>query len=180
MKEQSPSRNREFRVTTLAKTEHPEIVNFEEMFDHIQELHDSITQRAYQLFENDGHEQGRALDHWLNAEKEVLHPVPVELTESDDALTLRAEVPGFRAENVKLSVEPRRLAISGKRETVEEGKWRRTIYHEHLSNQICRSLELPLEIDPSQSKATMQDGVLEISMPKAARARRLRVADRLT
>ncbi|HVB08169.1 MAG TPA: DUF2934 domain-containing protein, partial [Candidatus Acidoferrales bacterium] len=76
MKEQSPSKNRGFRITTLPQTEHPKFVNFEELFDHAQDLHDSITQRAYELFENDGHEQGRALEHWLNAEKEVLHPVP--------------------------------------------------------------------------------------------------------
>ena len=180
MKGQSPSKNREFRIATLPRKEHPEFVSFEELFDHAQELHDSITQRAYELFEHDGHEQGRALEHWLNAEKEMLHPIPVELTESDDALTLRAEVPGFRAEDLKLSVEPRRLAISGKREMREAGKWQRTIYHEHLSNQICRSLELPLEVDPPQSKATIHDGVLELSMPKAARARRLRVAERVT
>jgi len=180
MKEQLLSKNRDLQVTRHSQLSRPELVDFEELFDHAQELHDSIAKRAYELFEHDGYEPGRDLEYWLNAEKETLHPVAVELMETDDALTLRAEVPGFRWEDLKLSVEPRRLAISGKRETHEEKKSRRTIYQEHLSNQICRSLELPIEIDPSQTKAAIQDGVLEISMPKAPRARKLHVAARAT
>lgn len=178
MKEQLSSRNRDSQITRYPQPSRPELVAFDELFDHAQELHDSIAKRAYELFERDGHAPGRALEHWLNAEKETLHPVAVELMETDDALTLRAEVPGFRGEDLKLSVEPRRLAISGKREAFEEKKSRRTIYQEHLSNQVCRSVELPIEIDPSQTKATIQDGVLDVSMPKAPRARQLHVAGR--
>jgi HSP20 family protein len=180
MKEQLLSRNRDLQITRHPQPSRPELVDFDELFDRVQELHDSIAKRAYELFERDGHEPGGALEHWLNAEKEVLHPVALELMETDDALTLRAEVPGFRGEDLKLSVEPRRLAISGKRETHEEKKSLRTIYQEYLSNQICRSVELPIEIDPSQTSATIQDGVLEISMPKAPRARQLHVAGRVS
>jgi len=179
MKEQLLSRNRDLQITRHPQPSRLELVTFDELFDYVQELHDSIAKRAYELFERDGHEPGRALDHWLIAEKEALHPVAVELTETDEALTLRAEVPGFRGEDLKLNVEPRRLAISGKREGFEEKKSQRTIYQEHLSNQVCRSLELPIEVDPSQTKATIQDGVLEVSMPKAPHARRLHVAGRI-
>jgi len=177
MKEQLLSKNRNLRIATHSQTSHPEFVDFEELFDHVQDLHDSIAKRAYELYEHDSHEQGRALDHWLNAEKEALHPVAVQMMETDEALTVRAEVPGFRAEDLKLSIEPRRVAISGKREVHEERK-SRTIYQEHFSNQICRSLELPVEIDPSQAKAAIHDGVLEISMSKAPRGRQLHVAGR--
>lgn len=179
MKEQLLSKNRDLQITTHPQPSSPELVDFDELFDHAQDLHDSIAKRAYELFEHDRHEPGRALEHWLNAEKETLHPVALELMETVDALTLRAEVPGFRGEDLKLSVEPRRLAISGKRETREEKESRRTIYQERLSDQICRSLELPIEIDPSQTKVAIQDGVLEISMPKAPRTRQLHVAGRV-
>lgn len=177
MKEQSLSKNRDWPVMQ-SQPQNPRFVDFDELFDQAQQLHDSITRRAYELFEYDNHANGRALDHWLNAEKEMLHPVAVELTETEDALNLRAEVPGFRAEDLKLSVEPRRLAISGRREAHEEKKTRGMVYNEHLSNQICRSLELPLEIDPSQVKTKIHDGVLEVSMPKATRMRQIHVAGR--
>ena len=180
MKERLSSENRDLQITANPQSSRPEFTDFEELFDHIQELHDSIAKRAYELFEQNGHEHGRTLDHWLNAEKEMLHPVAVELMETDDALTLRAEVPGFRGEDLRLSVEPRRLAISGMREAYEGRKSHRTIYHEHLSNQICRSLELPIEIDPLQTKAAINHGVLEISMPKMRRPRQLHIASRTT
>lgn len=174
MKDQMPLKNRGLQMMTQ-----PEFVDFEKLLDQVQDLHDSITQRAYELFEQEGHAHGRALDHWLNAEKEMLHPLPVELAETDDTLTLRADVPGFRAEDVKLSIEPRRFAISGQRQETEEKRAARKIYREHLSNRICRSVELPLEIDPAKATAIIHDGVLELSMPKALPARKIRLAARV-
>ena len=40
----------------------------------------------------------RDLDDWFRAESELLHPLPLELKETDGDFTVRAEVPGFTAE----------------------------------------------------------------------------------
>jgi len=75
-------------------------------------------------------------------------------------------------------VEPHRLTISGKREVNEERKSKATIYSEHCRNQIFRTIELPAEVDSSKVTATLKDGVLELSMPKAAKARRVQVEEK--
>ena len=90
-----------------------------EQFDNI---YDSIARRAFELFEGNGRWFGNDLDDWFRAEAEILHPLPLELKESDGDFTVRAEVPGFSAKDLEINVEPRRLKIAGKRETKEEEK----------------------------------------------------------
>jgi len=54
----------------------------------------------------------------------------LEITETEDTLTAHAEVPGFKAKELELSVEPQRITISGKRESTEEKKTAKTVYKE--------------------------------------------------
>jgi len=121
---------------------------------------------------------GTTLEDWFRAESELLHPVHVDITESDDVLTVRAEVPGFSAKELEVDMEPHRLTISGKRETSEEHTSKKTIYTEQCSNQIFRAIDLPAEFDTSRVTTTLKDGVLELSMPKAAEAQKVQAKDK--
>jgi Protein of unknown function (DUF2934) len=71
------------------------VVDAASALDRIEPLSISIAQRAYEIFENDGRIPGHELDHWFRVEAELLHPIHVEIVESDDVLTVRAEVPGY-------------------------------------------------------------------------------------
>lgn len=143
--------------------------------DQIQQTYDSIARRAFEIFDNNGRWFGHELDDWFRAESELLHPLHAELAESDDNLTVRAEVPGFSAKEIDINVEPRRLTISGKHQTQEESKKGKTIYSERCANEILRVFELPLEVDSSKVSAILRDGVLNIEMPKAAHATTTRI-----
>jgi HSP20 family protein len=138
--------------------------------DQIQQTYDSIARRAFEIFENNGRWLGHELDDWFRAEAELLHPLHAELAESDDILTVRAEVPGFSAKEIDINVEPRRLTISGKHQNQEESKKGKTIYSERCANEILRVFDLPSEVDSSKVSAILRDGVLNIEMPKAAYA----------
>lgn len=146
-----------------------------DLVDRVQEMSNAIARRAFEIFENRGRAFGRDLEDWLRAESEFLHPIHLDIAESDDAVTARAEVPGFSAKELEVGVEPHRLAISGKREAKEERKSKKTIYSEHCQDQIFRAIELPAEVDSSKVTATLKDGVLELSMPKAVKAQKVRV-----
>ena len=80
---------------------------------------------------------------WFKAESELLHPVHVRIAESDEVLTAEAEVPDFEAKDLRINVEPRRLTISGKKETKEEQKKGKAVHHEQCSNEILRVIDLP-------------------------------------
>jgi HSP20 family protein len=145
----------------------------EQMFDHMRDTFDAITRRAFEIFDNNGRRFGHELEDWLQAEAELLHPTHLDISESDKTLTVRAEVPGFSEKDIEVSVEPRRVTISGKRESTAEQKQGKTIYSERCSNQFFRAADLPAEIDTASSavNATYDQGVLTIMLPKLEQAK---------
>jgi HSP20 family molecular chaperone IbpA len=152
------------------------VVDTTEARDRIEQISSSIGQRAYEMFETDGRMAGHELDHWLRAETELLHPIHVEIAESDDVFVVRAEVPGYKPEAIEVCVDPRHVTIIGVREAREWHKTDKIIYTEHCADRIFRSLELPVKIDVSKSTATLKDGVVEIAMPRATEAAKARSA----
>jgi HSP20 family molecular chaperone IbpA len=168
-------------ITQPAKEAGPmKLLPGSDLVDRLQDLSNSIARRAFEIFDGRGRAVGRALEDWLRAESEFLHPVHLDITESDDALTVRAEVPGFGAKELEVGVEPHRLTISGKRETSKESTSKKTVYTEQCSNQIFRAIDLPAEVDSSKVTATLKDGVLELSMPKAAKVQKIPVEEKPT
>jgi HSP20 family protein len=148
---------------------------FESLFDRANDVFDAISRRAYEIFEGNGFTSGGALRDWFQAERELLHPVHVNITESDDALDIKAEVPGFNEKELEINVEPRRLMISGKRETSKEEKKGKTVYSETCANHIMRLIDLPAEVETEKVTAALKNGVLELKLPKAAKPRTVRV-----
>jgi HSP20 family protein len=151
------------------------VVEPKSMFDRINQMQQAVARRAFELFEGDGGFFGRDWEHWFKAEAELLHPVHMSITESDDALAVQAEVPGFSPNALEVSIESRRLTISGKKESREERKKGKTIYQERCSNEILRSIDLPAEVDVTKATATLKNGLLELTLPKTARAKSTRV-----
>jgi HSP20 family protein len=146
-----------------------------DLFDEMQQLYDSVARRAFEIFDGNGRIFGHDLEDWFKAESELLHPAHIEMAESGGDLTIRAEVPGFAAKDLEVSVEPTRLIITGKRENKEERKDQKTIYSERCLDQVLRVVDLPEPVDTSKAAATLKDGVLELKMPKAAPARKVQI-----
>jgi HSP20 family protein len=152
------------------------VTEFEKILDHMQELHEMISRRAFELFEKGGGIFGRDLENWFKAESELLHPVNISIDETDEGLKVVAEVPGFKPEELEVSVEPRRLTITGKREDAKEEKKKgKTVYSERDSEMIMRVVELPMEVNTEAVVAVLKDGVLEFTMPKAAPAKKITI-----
>lgn len=149
-----------------------------DVLDRMQQTYDSIARRAFEMFENNGRWFGHEVDDWLRAESELLHAVHLEIKESDADLTVRAEVPGFNIKELEINVDANKLTILGKHEAQEERKKAKTIYSERCANEILRVVYLPVEVDASKASATLKDGVLTIELPKAARAKTVRVEPR--
>ena len=113
-------------------------------------------------------------DNWFQAERELLHPVHIQVNESEDALEIQAEVPGFSEKELEVNVEPQRLVISGKRETKTEQKKGKAVYSETCSDQILRIVDLPAEVETDKVAANLRNGVLELRLPKVVKARKIK------
>lgn len=154
-------------------------ISVHELSEHTQDVFQLIARRSFEIFEARGQVNGNDREDWFLAEHELLTPVKFHISESGDQLIARAEVPGFNSQEIKVSIEPHRLTISGKAEPREDhpsGKHSHSTRHALL---ILRVIDLPAEVDLSKAKANFSDGRLEVTMPKAAPAKSVRVETKI-
>jgi HSP20 family protein len=100
----------------------------------------------------------------------------VDVFETKDAVTLKAELPGLSVEDVSVEVDDNILTISGERvlkDKVEDGHYYRL---ERSYGRFSRSLTLPQGIKADEVAATFLDGVLEVTVPKADEVKPRKVA----
>lgn len=146
--------------------------------ERIDKVFDAIAKRAYEMFDSKGRRFGHEVDDWLKAEMELVHPVHVEINESGENLEMKAEVPGFSEKELEISVEPQRLTIIGQRECNKEEKKGKTLYSEACCNQVLKVVELPMAINTEKVTATLKNGILELTMPKAAKGKTIEITPR--
>lgn len=139
----------------------------ENIFDQIKETAQKVAHRAFELFEKRGREFGSDLEDWLRAESELVRRVPIEVKETDDKLEIRAEIPGFKPEELKIFIEPERLTINGETEQSAEEKKVDTLYSEWHSRKVFRAFDLPRKVKTDGAEATLKDGILSLTLPKA-------------
>lgn len=144
-----------------------------DLFEELLALTDKISQRAFGFFQNRGSRHGDDLEDWFKAESELLQQVPVELSESKDGYTVRAEVPGFDAKDLTVRAGQNSICIHGKNEQKQEQKKDKETYTEVSSQEFCRRIDLPLAIDPNKVSAHLDKGVLKLDLQKAAPAKKL-------
>jgi HSP20 family protein len=91
----------------------------------------------------------------------------VDLQETDKEITVKASMPGVKPDDIDVKVDHNVLTLRGtSREERDEtkGTWH---VHERRFGSMYRSLTLPAAVKEDQAEARMQDGVLEIRLPKS-------------
>ena len=154
------------RPHTSGKTtiQFPQMANFLEDLDALSR---ETARIAFHLFQQRGGYDGRDLDDWLRAESELLRQLPMEMSESDDSFTIRAEMPGFEAKNLTVRADPNSIYIRAKSEQKNEDK-KGLKYSELSASEVCRRIALPSSINPERITARLANGMLELTLPKAA------------
>lgn len=135
----------------------PRIVTCAGLADFEEHIRKAIAYRAYEIYELRGRGDGSDMGDWFSAEKELVKPANVQVTELGGQLSVRAEVAGFSAGQIQLGVSPNRLIIWG-----EAAKPARTGGAAHLLGEI----NLPAPVDPDKASATLNGGTLEFQAPK--------------
>jgi len=90
----------------------------------------------------------------------------MDLVETREHFVLKADLPGMTDADVKVEVENNVLTISGERKTEQEAEAEGYYRIERASGAFSRSLTLPEGIDADAVKATFDNGVLEVRVPK--------------
>lgn len=95
---------------------------------------------------------------------------PVDIAESQTSYTVRASLPGIKPEDIDVRVEGNLLTIHGatKTEQEQQGQDQRWLRREHRAASFHRTMTLPTPINAEQVQATYENGVLQLTLPKAA------------
>lgn len=103
--------------------------------------------------------------------------IKVDVSESKDAYTVKAEVPGVSKEDIHVSVEGGVVTLSAEvkqedRQTQDE----KVLRSERYYGSVSRSFQLPQEVDVGAAKAKYENGVLALTLPKKSQASSRRLA----
>jgi HSP20 family protein len=100
----------------------------------------------------------------------------VDTYETDDAVVLKVEIPGFSKDELSLEIGQNTLTLQGER--WQEAEVKEEAYHcrERAYGRFERSFLLPATVDQDRVQATYKDGVLEVRLPKTEAAKPKHIA----
>lgn len=132
---------------------------WEDPFEEIEKLHRKIHRLMKRM--------------WEPIEEEIISPVtsrftglPLDISETENEVIVRADLPGFEKSDVKIRVTENTLGIEAERKEKEIEKGERFLRVERRAGRLRRLVTLPYPVDYENAKAEMKNGVLEIRLPK--------------
>lgn len=100
----------------------------------------------------------------------------MDIEETKDEILVKAELPGMRKEDVKIQINNDVLSITGERKREEETRDKTFHRIERAYGKFQRMIRLPAEVDATKVKATYENGVLTIKLPKSEQAKPKEIA----
>jgi HSP20 family protein len=99
----------------------------------------------------------------------------LDVAEKEDAIVVRAEVPGCKPEDIDISVYGNTLTISGEKKASTEERHDGFYHVESSYGTFRRDVALPTDVDEEKIEAVCKNGVLSVTLPKAAQSRAVKV-----
>jgi HSP20 family protein len=125
----------------------------------------SITPRRHRHNENESW-----LDTYFNNSIEYFSKKftpSIDIEEAKDKFLVSVDLPGVKEQDIDLTIEDKRLIIKGKRESRTDSSNDRELRHSERSyGEFTRSFTLPTNTIPDEIKASYENGILEILIPK--------------
>lgn len=94
----------------------------------------------------------------------------VNVSESEKAYTITAELPGIQEKDVEISITDNSIQIKGEKEVSNEEKQNGFISMERSYGSFYRSIPFSTPIEENKIKAVLKDGVLTVDVPKSPEA----------
>ena len=99
------------------------------------------------------------------------HSVPADVADTEETITITIDLPGYDREDIDLTLGDGQLRITAERENEavdeESEDLVRYVRKERSQESVNRTIRLPGEVDEDDAVATLEDGVLTVTLPKA-------------
>jgi len=137
------------------------IVRRQDLWDPFREM-ENLSQRFNRLFNIAPNlDEGEYISSatWMPA---------CDISETDKAYLIRAELPDVKKDNVRVNIENNVLTLQGERKDEKEVKNERYHRREMTYGSFLRRFTLPDDINPDKVDATFKDGILTVTVPREA------------
>jgi len=104
-----------------------------------------------------------------------LQAFPVDLSETDSEIIVRADLPGFKRDEIDVEAYEDKILISAKRKKEKVEKGENFYRKERSSGELKRIISLPEEVNIEKAKVDFSDGVLEVRLPKKEKKKEKKV-----
>ncbi len=95
----------------------------------------------------------------------------VDISETDAAYLVKAEIPGVKKEDVKVTIQDGMLTIQGERRQEKDEKGKKFHRVERCYGSFMRSFRVPDDADENKVKAEFKDGMLNVELAKSEKAK---------
>jgi HSP20 family protein len=106
---------------------------------------------------------------WLEEERQGT--VALDMYQTDNDVVVKASLPGFKPEEVDISISGDTLTLKGEHKEEKETKEKDYFYQERRYGSFSRTVTIPVEVKSEKADATFEDGVLILTLPKAEEAK---------
>jgi len=128
-------------------------------------IHNEIDNLLHDFFGGPIH-TGPLVGEWLPA---------ADITETEDRIFVKAELPGIEEKDINLSICGNLLAIRGEKKHMKEEKDENHYLGDRYYGSFRRTFQLPADIDQGKAEASFDKSVLKISVPKVEEAKRKKI-----
>ena len=120
---------------------------------------------------NEKAEKAEAKRDWKVTEGQLA----VDIYETEEDLVLQTAIAGVEADSLDISLEKDLLIVKGERKNPAKETKKNYFVEECYFGSFSREVILPREIDPTHTKASMEEGILTIRMPKIERDKKRKI-----
>jgi len=133
---------------------------------------DLIQWRPFREVSRLRNEMDRLWDEYFGPGRRALRPLEeawipaVDVSETGDKITVKAEIPGMEAKDIEISMVGDTLTIKGEKKVEREEKEENYHMVERSYGSFSRAMKLPAVVDADKVEATYKNGVLTVVLPK--------------
>lgn len=97
--------------------------------------------------------------------------LPVDVYETDQHVMVKAAVPGVKPEDIEVTITGDLLTIKGEFKSEEKTEKATYLRQERRYGSFCRQIGLSASVDSNKAKATFENGILSLELPKLEQAK---------
>jgi len=95
------------------------------------------------------------------------YEVPIDMYQTEDNVVVKASLPGYKPEEIDISITGDNLVIKGEHKEEKEVKEQDYIYKERHFGNFTRTIPIPVQVKSEKAEAVFENGVLTLTLPKA-------------